>query len=104
MSRYSVPSVKETEININSRNTDNRGRILSNLVNRPFKMKDQMCASVEGFFAGILYKTDDPQRSQAFATCYALSQKMIREGNCQYAWWDNKTYIYGSKEHKEYKN
>jgi len=57
---------------------------------------NQMCASAEGFFAGILYKPDDPRRFRAFASCYAYAQKMIREGSQEFAYWNDKVYIYGS--------
>lgn len=41
-SSYVIPEVEEGAININSRSTDFRARILSNLVNRPFMMDGQM--------------------------------------------------------------
>lgn len=99
--RYIVPMVRNNELNINSKHpTDQRARILSNLTNRPFKVKGQMCASVEGFFAGVLYPPSDPMRERAFASCYGLSQKMVQNGSKDKVWWDNDILQYGSTEHK----
>ena len=92
---------RDGELNINSQSTDSRGRLLSNLTNRPFEINGQMCASVEGFFAGILYPLDDPRRRRAFASCYGYSQKMVKDAGKVGVWWNNKQIIYGSKEHKD---
>lgn len=95
-----VPAVGEGEININCKNSDIRGRLLSNLTNRPFQMGDQMCASVEGFFAGILYPPGSLGRRIAFASCYGYSQKMVLGGSKTTAWWNGQELKYGSDKHK----
>ena len=56
-SSYVIPEVGENAININNRSPDFRARILSNLINRPFLMDGQMCASVEAFFPTCPLKT-----------------------------------------------
>lgn len=101
-SHYIVPEVGDNELNINSKHpTDSRARILSNLTNRPFKINGQMCASVEGFFAGILYPPDDPVRERAFSTCYGLAQKLIHNGSKNKVWWNDHIFKYGSMDHKK---
>jgi len=92
---------KDGELNINCQATDSRGRLLSNLTNRPFEIDGQMCASVEAFFAGILFPFDDPRRKRAFASCYGYSQKMVKEAGKSGAYWNNTKFNYGSKEHKD---
>jgi hypothetical protein len=104
-SSYVVPEVEKNAININSRSSDNRARILSNLVNRPFLMDGQVCASVEAFFAGLLYPLNDMRRARGFASCYAYSQKLVAEGidlhnQNSKVFWNGQEYFYGSKEHK----
>jgi len=106
-SSYVVPEVEENAININSRSSDFRARILSNLINRPFQIDGQMCASVEAFFAGTLYPLNDIRRARGFASCYAYSQKMVAEGidlfhhlPLSIIHWNNKEYTYASPEHK----
>ena len=100
-----VPIVGEGEININCRNEDPRGRLLSNLINRPFRMNDQMCASVEGFFAGILYPPNNEEKERAFASCYTYAQKMVQNAHMMYnrdkVWWNDQELKYGSTEHKQ---
>lgn len=93
---------KEGELNINCKSTDLRGRLLSNLTNRPFEIDGQMCASVEAFFAGILFPFDDPRRKRSFASCYNYAQQMVQEAGKFGAWWNGIKVDYGSKEHKEW--
>lgn len=117
MNNIHVPMATQGQFNINSLSAHPHGRLLSNLTNRPFEIglfdaalsnnqygrenQQQMCASVEGFFAGILYPFDDSRRKRAFASCYGYAQKMVKDAGKSGMWWDNKRFEYGSKEHKD---
>lgn len=79
ISEYRSPTVPSGQINVNSKSTDPRARLLSNLVNRPFSIDGEMCASVEGFMAGILYPVGEMRR-RAFASSFVYAQNLMLDG------------------------
>lgn len=86
-------------LNIHSRSRDWRARTLSPLWNRPFKFKNKMFGSFEGFFNGIKYLEDDPKREYVFASCLGEAQRYGTLVESEYAWWCGKKMPLGSPEH-----
>jgi len=89
------------ELNIHSKSTDARARLLSALANRPFEIDGQMFSSVEGFYQGIRFAFEDPRRRRAFASSYGYAQQFHKEASGEFVWWKAEKIHCGSARHIE---
>jgi dihydrofolate reductase len=98
-----MSGVKLNQLNM-SKYEDKRARLLSKLINRPFKFGNQSTyASLEAYFASILYPPSDPRNELARYACYGQAQKYVREApkDTVYAAYGC-PFRYGDSAHKMY--
>ena len=92
--------------NIIGNSRDERSRLLSNFVNRPFEIDGQWMASVEGFIQGIKFPLYSRDRNRAFASSGSYAKKMSPKVKPLGVWLTTRASIgyspltvYGSYEH-----
>ena len=85
-------------LNIYSKSSDPRGRLLSNFSHHPFLIDGQKFESVEGFIQGIAFPEGDPKREAAFKAWGSAAKKFGELQEKKYVWWQGKEIIFGSPE------